>query len=91
MKYRIVDADNRAECSKPKTFEEVKAWFEPSAEFKEDHDKWAEIQDIDDMRDYLIWEAQGMRPNWRIEDCFLMLEKALFKILFFQSVAVRNW
>lgn len=50
MKYRIVDADNRAECSKPKTFEEVKAWFEPSAEFEEDHDKWAEIQDIDDMR-----------------------------------------
>lgn len=69
MKYRIVDADNRAECSKPKTFEEVKAWFEPSAEFEEDHDKWAEIQDIDDMRDYLTWEAQGMRPNWRIEDC----------------------
>lgn len=29
MKYRIVDADNRAEYSKPKTFEEVKAWFEP--------------------------------------------------------------
>lgn len=32
MKYRIVDADNRAEYSKPKTFEEVKAWFEPSFE-----------------------------------------------------------
>ena len=25
MKYRIVDADNRAEYSKPKTFEEVKS------------------------------------------------------------------
>nr|DAO86345.1 MAG TPA: hypothetical protein [Caudoviricetes sp.] len=24
---------------------------------------------VDDMRDYLIWEAQGMRPNWKIEDC----------------------
>lgn len=57
MKYRVFDVDNRAECSKPKTFEEVKAWFEPNAEFEEDHDKWAEIQDIDDMRDYLIWEA----------------------------------
>lgn len=34
MKYRIVDADNRAEYSKPKTFEEVKAWFEPNAEFE---------------------------------------------------------
>ena len=69
MKYRIVDADNRAEYSKSKTFEEVKAWFEPSAELEEEHDKWAEIQDIDGMRDYLIWEAQEMRPNWRIEDC----------------------
>lgn len=56
MKYRIVDADNRAEYSKPKTFEE-------------EHNKWAKIEDIDDMRDYLIWEAQGMRPNWKIEDC----------------------
>lgn len=48
MKYRIVDADNRAEYSKPKTFEEVKAWFEPNAELEEEHNKWAEIQDIDD-------------------------------------------
>lgn len=37
MKYRIVDADNRAEYSKPETFEEVKAWFEPNAEFEEEH------------------------------------------------------
>ena len=35
MKYRIVDADNRAEYSKPKTFEEVKAWFEPNTELEE--------------------------------------------------------
>lgn len=69
MKYRIVDADNRAEYSKPKTFEEVKAWFEPNAELEEEHNKWAKIEDIDDMREYLIWEAQGMRPNWKIEDC----------------------
>jgi hypothetical protein len=69
MKYRIVDADNRAEYSKQKTFEEVKAWFEPNTELEEEHSKWAEIEDIDDMREYLIWEAQGMSPNWRIEDC----------------------
>ena len=29
----------------------------------------AEIEDIDDMREYLVWEAQGMRPNYSIEDC----------------------
>ena len=68
MKYRIVDADNRAEYSKPKTFEEVKAWFEPNAEFEEEHDRWAEIQDIDDMREYLIWEARGMRVEYIIEE-----------------------
>ena len=28
-----------------------------------------QIEDIDDMREYLVWEAQGMRPNYRIEDC----------------------
>lgn len=60
---------NAAISGKPKTFEEVKAWFEPNAEFEEEHGKWAEIEDIDDMKDYLVWEAQGMRPNWRIEDC----------------------
>lgn len=69
MKYRIIDADNRAAYSKPKTFAEVKAWFEPNAELTEEHSKWEEVEDIDDMREYLVWEAQGMRPNYRIEDC----------------------
>lgn len=68
MKYRIVDADNRAEYSKPKTFEEVKAWFEPNAEFEEEYDRWAKIQDIDDMREYLIREARGMRVEYIIEE-----------------------
>lgn len=68
MKYRIVDADNRASYSKPMRFTEVKAWFEPNVDLDEEHSKWAEIEDIDDMREYLVWEAQGMRPNYRIED-----------------------
>lgn len=69
MKYRIVNADNRASYNKPMSFAEVKAWFEPNADLDEEHDKWAEIENIDDMREYLVWEAQGMRPNYRIEDC----------------------
>lgn len=69
MKYRIIDVDNRAAYSKPKTFVEVKAWFEPNTELTEEHDKWSEAKDIEDMREYLVWEAQGMRPNYRIEDC----------------------
>lgn len=69
MKYRIIDADNRAAYGKPKTFAEVKAWFEPNAELTEEHDKWSEVEDIENMREYLVWEAQGMRPNYRIEDC----------------------
>lgn len=68
MKYRIVDVDNKAEYSKPKTFEEVKAWFEPNAEFEEEHNRWAKIRDIDDMRGYLIWEARGMRVEYIIEE-----------------------
>lgn len=39
MKYRIIDVDNKAAYSKPKTFAEVKAWFEPNAELTEEHDK----------------------------------------------------
>ena len=84
MKYRIINVDNRASYSKLMSFEEVKAWFEPNVELDEEHSKawfepnveldeehskWAEIEDIDDMREYLVWEAQGMRPNYRIEDC----------------------
>lgn len=68
MKYRIVDADNKAVYSEPMSLAEVKAWFEPNADLDEEHSKWAEIEDINDMREYLIWEAQGMRPNYRIED-----------------------
>lgn len=69
MKYRIVDVDNRATYSKPMGFEKVKEWFEPNAELDEEYAKWSEIEDIDDMREYLIWEVQGVRPNYRIEDC----------------------
>lgn len=69
MKYRIVDVDNKAAYSKPMNFAEVKAWLEPNADLDEEHDKWAEIEDVDDIREYLVWEAQGMRPNYRIEDC----------------------
>lgn len=44
-------------------------WFEDKMKDDgEEHGKWAEIEDINDMREYLVWEAQGMRPNYRIED-----------------------
>ncbi len=69
MKYRIVDVGNKAAYSKSMSFAEVKAWFEPNADLDEEHNKWAESEDIDGMREYLVWEAQGMRPNYRIEDC----------------------
>ena len=69
MKYRIVDVDNRASYSKSMSFEEVKAWFESNVELDEEHSKWTEVEDIDDMKEYLIWESQGMRPNYKIEEC----------------------
>lgn len=69
MKYRIIDVDNRASYSKPMSFAEVKAWFEPNVELDEEHSKWTEVEDIDDMKEYLIWEAHGMKPNYRIEEC----------------------
>lgn len=37
MKYRIVDVGNKAAYSKPMSFAEVKAWFEPNADLDEEH------------------------------------------------------
>lgn len=69
MKYRIVDADNKAEYSKPKTFEEVKAWFEPNAELEGEHDKWAEIQEKMDAIAVLMDDETREKVHHELAPC----------------------
>ena len=62
MKYRIVNADNRAEYSKPKTFEEVKAWFEPNMRItQEKMDAIAVLMD-DETREKVHHELAPCEP-----------------------------
>lgn len=69
MKYRVFDVDNKAEYTKEMSFDELKDYFEPDVEIfdEEMHDKWEEINDVDDLREFLEYKADGMRVEDRIE------------------------
>lgn len=69
MKYRVFDIDNKAEYTKEMSFDELKDFFEPDIEIfgEEMHDKWEEVNDVDDLREYLEYKADGMRVEDRIE------------------------
>lgn len=69
MKYRVFDIDNKAEYTKEMSFDELKDYFEPDVEIfgEEMHDKWEEVNDVDDLREYLEYKADGMRVEDRIE------------------------
>ena len=70
QKYHIIDADERdAASEKEYTFEQVKAFFEPDAdELPGYHEKWEEVEDLDDLEEYLEWESAGMRQHWKVEE-----------------------
>lgn len=59
MKYRVFDVDNKAEYTKGMSFDELKDYFEPDVEIfdEEMHDKWEEINDVDDLREFLEYKA----------------------------------
>lgn len=73
-KYHIIEKDNRNahEELKSYTFEELKKFFEPSEELKADDlelaEKWDEVKDVEDLREYLKFEADGMRVEYIIEE-----------------------
>lgn len=69
MKYRVFDIDNKAEYTKEMSFDELKDYFEPDVEIfgEEMHDKWEEVNDVDDLREYLEYKADGMRFEDGIE------------------------
>lgn len=70
MKYHIIEKENRNARAELKayTFDELKDYFEPATDFGEElHDKWDEISDVDDLREFLEYEADGMRVDYTIE------------------------
>ena len=69
MKYRVFDVDNKAEYTKEMNFDELKDYFESDVEIfgEEMHDKWEEANDVDDIREFLEYKAEGMRVEDGIE------------------------
>lgn len=69
MKYRVFDVDNKAEYTKEMSFDELKDFFEPDIEIfgEEMHDKWENADDVDDIREFLEYKADGMRVEDGIE------------------------
>ena len=70
-KYRIIDVNERNAASNLKeyTLEQAKAFFEPDEDdLPGYHEKWEEIEDVDDLREYLEWEAAGMSQHYKIEE-----------------------
>ena len=60
---------NAFEELKEYTFEELKAYFEPSKEeLPEYWGKWNEVADINDLENYLEWEADGMTVDYIFEE-----------------------
>lgn len=72
MKYNIIDLNERnakAELKKY-TFDEILKFFEPSQELKADApelaEKWNAINDIEDLREFLFTEADGMEQPYKV-------------------------
>lgn len=73
-KYHIIEEDSRNahEELKAYTFEELKKFFAPSEELKADDpelaEKWSDVKDVNDLREYLKFEADGMRVEYTITE-----------------------
>lgn len=67
-KYNIIDKYERNAYNELKeyTFEEVKAYFEPPVELTELHEAWAAVSDVEELREYLEVQAEGMEVHYEI-------------------------
>jgi hypothetical protein len=70
--YHIIDKyalDNAIGELLHYTFEEVKNGFEPDVEeFPEEHKKWSETENIDDLREYLKYFYEGDEVPYSFEE-----------------------
>lgn len=72
MKYNIIDLNERNARTELKkyTFDEVLNFFEPSEELKADapelSEKWDEINNVEDLKEFLNAEAGGMEQPYKI-------------------------
>lgn len=71
LKYRMIDKreSNVHEELREYTFEEIKAYFEPSKEdFAESWERWNKVADLCDLTEYLDMEADGMVNPYVFEE-----------------------
>lgn len=69
-KYYIIDKRERnAEAeAKAYTFEELKNYFQPPEDFSQELiEEWENIEDLDDLREFLEHEANGMAQPYEFE------------------------
>lgn len=68
MKYNIIDKRDLAGTGREVyTFEEAKNFFKPDQEeLPEYFEKWKEITNLDELNDYLAWEADGMEVDYEV-------------------------
>ena len=72
MKFHMIDKRERDVYSELKeyTLEELKNYFKPDEELWDDIEKWEDINDIDDLTEYLKWEAEGMEVPYIFEEVY---------------------
>lgn len=71
MKYNLIDLTERNASAELKkyTFEELKNFFEPNEEeLPDEWDKWSQIDDLYDLKEYLSFLAQGMAVHYEFEE-----------------------
>ena len=71
MKYNLIDLTERNAAAELKkyTFEELKNFFEPNEEeLPDEWDKWSQIDDLYDLKEYLAFLAQGMAVHYEFEE-----------------------
>jgi hypothetical protein len=71
MKYNLIDLTERNTAAELKkyTFEELKNFFEPNEEeLPDEWDKWSQIDDLYDLKEYLSFLAQGMAVHYEFEE-----------------------
>ena len=68
--YNIIDTSERnavAELHRY-TWEQVLDYFRPDAELVEDCQKYEDIKDVSDLREFLAWQQNGMAVHYEIKE-----------------------
>lgn len=72
MTYSIIDLTERNAAAEAHryTWEQVLDFFRPGddPELEEDRRRFDDVKDLSDLREFLEWQADGMRVHYQIEE-----------------------